>query len=298
MPMRGPPQRRRTGASPVAERKLQGWRPETVPEAIWSFGERARDRVVAAQQAWSGPDLRQMSVGRQDQSSSNSCAGQAVAKACEIKRVSRIYEQQRTAGSAHDTALVVARSQHRNLSAMAIYYLARDLMPLRPDGTDEVHYDEGAYLSAACDVLRRWGVCTEDKWPFDVDKIKTPVSWKAMRQAKTHKIHAFYRIEPGARVEDTISNLDVGNPVVYGTAIGPEWDSYQDGEVLGKPSRITGHHATVLLAYDRVRGLFLGENSWGTGWGDEGFYRIDPRVIESFETQELVVIAGGWEDWA
>jgi hypothetical protein len=53
-----------------------------------------------------------------------------------------------------------------------------------------------------------------------------------------------------------------------------------------------GGHATVLLGY--VAGLFVGENSWGRGWGDDGFYRMHPDVIAD-DAHDVWALAGGWE---
>ena len=71
--------------------------------------------------------------------------------------------------------------------------------------------------------------------------------------------------------------LRAGNPVVYGTNVGENWQDYQKGQVLGKPTSIEGGHATVLIGIQGQN--FLGENSWGTSWGDDGFYLISPDVL-------------------
>ena len=54
---------------------------------------------------------------------------------------------------------------------------------------------------------------------------------------------------------------------------------YRAGEVLGLPGNPEGGHATHLVGWDQARGVFIGENSWGTGWGDDGYYLIAPEVI-------------------
>ena len=84
-----------------------------------------------------------------------------------------------------------------------------------------------------------------------------------------------------------------GNPVVYGTEIGANWKLYQAGEILENTKTVTGRHATVLLGIQE--NLFIGENSWGNNWGDDGFYLLDPEVVASDAAKDFWVIQTGWE---
>jgi C1A family cysteine protease len=102
-------------------------------------------------------------------------------------------------------------------------------------------------------------------------------------------------------VNDVIASLAVGSPVVFGTVVGDNWLNYGPGEVLQKVDGVVrGRHATVLVGWqpDLYGGCFIGENSWGTSFGEDGFYYIAPEVIGAVETSDLVSHAGGWEPWA
>jgi len=59
---------------------------------------------------------------------------------------------------------------------------------------------------------------------------------------------------------------------------------------------VRGGHATHLVGWDEQRGLFIGENSWGTDWGDEGFYWMAPEVLADARSNDFWVITGIWED--
>jgi hypothetical protein len=61
-------------------------------------------------------------------------------------------------------------------------------------------------------------------------------------------------------------------------------DAFQNygGGVLGPfQGKSHGGHCTNLLGYSEADGWFLGLNSWGTGFGDGGFYRISEDRIGS-----------------
>ena len=65
--------------------------------------------------------------------------------------------------------------------------------------------------------------------------------------------------------------LQAGNPVVYGTIVGQNWFDYTKGQVLTIPEDNQGGHCTCLVGY--VNGKFIGENSWGKSWGEQGYMR-------------------------
>ena len=119
----------------------------------------------------------------------------------------------------------------------------------------------------------------------------------AMREAFMHKLSAYYRItEIGQdRVQSVLDALRANHPVVYGTDIGENWMSYQAGQVLQLPGTTLGGHATHLVGWDNSRGVFIGENSWGTRWGDDGFYCLAPEVIADPRSRDFWVITGSWE---
>lgn len=200
-------------------------------------------------------DLRVYSGNRHQQLNTSSCVGNAVIKALEINEK-------------------IKKGTYTDLSRLAVYFLARELM-----GPQHVQKDAGCYISAAMDALRRFGVCEENMWPFDPLKVNLPPFWSAMRKAYKHKITDFYKIEArkSDRVDQVIKALAGNKPVVFGTNIGNKWSSYNGKDALGIPKETTGAHATVLLGWNG--NFFIGENSWGRNWGNNGFYTMTPEYV-------------------
>lgn len=218
-------------------------------------------------------DLRPFTSPRHNQGNTGTCVANSTIKALEIKRIQKY-----------------GMAAHVDLSRLAVYYLARELM--FPPQTDK---DKGTHISLAFDVLRRFGVCPETDWPFDTAQVCIPPSWKAMRSAYLHKIGSFFRIrsQGQGRVQEVIRCLRAGHPVVYGTAVGDNWQNYQKGQVLNDPGANPGGHATVLIGYKD--GVFIGENSWGNSWGDDGFYLLSPEVIASTKSSDFWTALAAWE---
>jgi len=251
--------------------QMNGCLSEPIDEKHWDFKDKLKARLGAGTD---DVDLRNFSSPPQNQRRTSSCVAHAVVKALELKRIMKY-----------------GYGSHVELSIMAVYYLARELQ--FPQSSS---IDRGTYISLACDVLRRWGVCPDVDWPFVIKKVNKTPPWLAMRKAYQHKIEAFYRIQSSGnnRIEDIIQCLNAGNPVVFGTAVGKNWSSYRIGEVLSKPDEIRGRHATCLVGYQN--GKFIGENSWGSRWGDGGFYLMDEDYIKWNETADIWTITAPWED--
>ena len=267
------------------EVSLSGFRPE--PEESFSkhWGFDSVRSAMASAGSGQASDLRQFSSPRHNQRQTSTCVAQSVIKAAEIKRIMK-----------H------GQDAHVDLSRLALYFLARELMV--PQETDR---DAGTHVSLAADAIRRFGVCREtsngpeDKafWPFDESLIMKPPPWLAMREAYLNKIQSWYAIHGSgaSRVEDAITALAAGNPVAYGTQVGSDWDGY-DGRIIGVPTTSRGGHATCLVGWDPAGGFFWGENSWGNDWGPyDGFNKISPDAVAASSSSDFIVICAGYEPW-
>lgn len=256
--------------------KLGGWVPDPKKETEYlGFEEELGSFLTAVSQDLS--DLRPYTSQRHNQKQTGSCVGQSCIKALEVLRIKKY-----------------GRGAHVDLSVMALYYLARELM-----SPQRHNIDKGTHISLAADVLRKHGAVTDKAWPWRPDKINHNIPILAMRTARLHKINAHYRIKSrgNERVEQVIKALAAGHPVVFGTRTHAQWSGY-DGKKpitpLGDREK-RGGHATVLLGYDGRN--FIGENSWGTRWGDNGFYTMETDVIKD-DAHDLWVFVGGWEEYA
>lgn len=242
--------------------------PEELAAAHWSFTDKMKPTLRRDHR---GSDMREFSSPRHDQRQTNSCAAQSVIKVNEILRIKKW-----------------GKDAHVDLSRLAAYFLGRELMS--PPETD---LDEGVFISSVAEAVRRFGVCAESLWPFDEKLVRKSPPWRVMQSAYKNQIAGWTRISSSGndRVEDTIISLHNGIPVAYGTMVGDAWMKYSStSEPLGIPDKADGAHATVLLGWDPQKGVFIGENSWGEGWGLEGFYEIRPEVIASSGTSDLTCI--------
>lgn len=252
---------------------LNGFRDEPDNPKHWGFEDKLRAKMTRI--TVGDISFREHSSPRHNQRSTSSCVANAAVKALEIKRIME---------KGHDA--------HVDLSRMAVYFFARNLM--FPKETDK---DAGTYVSHAFDGMRRYGVPREEDWQFDKSKLFVSPTWDVMRKAYVSKIDSFYKVRSGGqeKVDCCVEALQAGNPIVFGTDVDPTWNRYKKGQVLKPVAKedCTGRHATVLIGIEN--GMFIGENSWGSFWGDDGFYLMDPSVIASDSSRDLWVPQIGWE---
>lgn len=223
-------------------------------------------------------DMRSASPSRyrQNQGSVGCCVLAALIRAIEIQRALR-------------------RRPHVDLSILAAYYQCRQLM-----NPPEIEKDAGTYIWLAVEVLKRFGVVEETYWPFDANNLlhhPPDNMWEVMQRSSLVKIKAGYRITSNGeeRVADVIEALELGHPVIYGTAVGPQWTAYYGSQshtplLPVDPAQKLGNHATVLLGWDGNN--FLGENSWGRSWGEDGFYSMAPEVIADHIHDPWIITTG------
>lgn len=243
--------------------------PTELQEKHWSFGDKMKPTMNVVGSLAS--DLRPYSSPRHNQRSSNSCAAQTIIKYRELIRI-KAYGPE----------------AHVDLSRLACYFLARELMD--PPETDR---DEGSYITANAEALRRFGTCVESLWAFESAHLLRSPPWRVMQSAYKNKIPGWTIVTSSGsdRVDDVILTLANGLPVAYGRPVGRDWVNYDGTKPLGVSENPTGKHATLLLGWDPQKGVFLGENSWGAEWGIDGFYEIYPEAIAERAASDFVVMA-------
>jgi len=156
-------------------------------------------------------------------------------------------------------------------STLFQYYNSRVL-----EGTTD--QDSGAELRDALKALAIYGMCAEHWDPYsDADPgpfTDTP-SQDAYTNAHKHLAVAYHAVNLDVR--DMRACLAEGWPWIVGIAV---YDSFESPAaertgVIPLPhtfwEQLLGGHAVTILGYDDANYRFLFANSWGTGWGEDGY---------------------------
>jgi C1A family cysteine protease len=158
-------------------------------------------------------------------------------------------------------------------SRLYIYYDERVI-----EGT--VGTDAGAEIRDGIKTLAQGqqGACYETTWPYDIGKFTVEPPPQAYAEGEAHEILVYERLDNTqiAQLKDCLAS---GFPFVFGFTVYASFESQTVAQtgVVPMPGLVdfpVGGHAVVCVGYDDSTQRFLCRNSWGTGWGMQGYFTI------------------------
>nr|MDO8097781.1 C1 family peptidase [Candidatus Njordarchaeota archaeon] len=176
-----------------------------------------------------------------------------------------------------------AFGQYMDASRLFLYKATRNML----------HWtgDTGAYLRTTMGALVLFGVPPEEYWPYTIaDFEKEPPAF-CYSFAQNYQAICYYRLDPPLTPRKELLTrvktfLGAGLPSMFGFTV---YSSYTQASTTGKipfptsGERVVGGHAVAAIGYDDsitienrlggtpTVGALLIRNSWGTGWGVQGY---------------------------
>jgi cathepsin B len=139
----------------------------------------------------------------------------------------------------------------------------------------------GGYLDKAWEYMQENGVTTDACIPYQAKNTICPEKCQDGSDAK------MYYVDNGSIVTfsdiGSIQQAIMTNGSVEGAfSVYEDFMSYKSGVYQHKTGRLLGGHAIKILGWGVESGneYWLCANSWGTGWGDEGYFKILRGVNE------------------
>ena len=156
-----------------------------------------------------------------------------------------------------------------DLSRLFVYYNERVI-------EHSVSQDAGAMLRDGIKTLAKQGVCAETAWPYVIKQFAKKPTPACYTQALKHTITNYQRL---STTDDMRSCLAAGYPFVFGFTV---YESFESQTVANtgvvnlpnKSERVVGGHAVCAVGYDDAKQRFIVRNSWGTGWGQKGYFTM------------------------
>jgi C1A family cysteine protease len=233
-------------------------------------------------------DLRHFLTDIEDQGNTNSCVANAVAGAYE-------YLAKRHLGE-----------DAYNVSRLFIYFNARMAQESEAE-------DNGSFICDAIEGLREHGACSEETWPFEESSVTDEPSDDAYDEA------ARFLVESSELVPVDLDAwrhcLAEGYPIIFGIALFNSFDQQRKKGLVPMPLQSEssrgdhGNHAMLCVGYSDTDKLFIVRNSWGNGWGDDGYcyipysYMVNPDfnlgdcwIIKQLDNFELDAETWGDEE--
>lgn len=193
------------------------------------------------------------------QGATGSCVGQSVRSAYEY------------------LARAFWKDQTFRASSMYPYYNARSL-----EGTRIL--DNGTYLRLGVKGAEKYGNCSMSVWPFDAAKINVKPPTAAFTEGSKREIRDYLRCE---NLDEVKAALAQDWPVIVGFGVYNTTSSTKarttgviDVPQPGAPRQ--GGHAVCLVGYDDYKELVKFKNSWGDGWGDDGYGYLPYEYFDDY----------------
>lgn len=167
------------------------------------------------------------------------------------------------------------------LSARYLYEKAKTLDRFGPAG-------EGTDMSAALYVAEEFGAPPEDKWPYIAGSRDLPKGWTwHTMDAQAEKFRArTFRLSGLKQVPEQLS---LGRTIVASIQVKQDWTAEETLKTGIIPSSATGKliggHAVVIVAFEPASETIKFANSWGVGWGANGFGQMSTKVAEESKAE-------------
>ncbi len=191
-----------------------------------------------------------------------------------------------------------AFGKHIDASRLFLYKATRNLL----------HWtgDTGAFLRTTMGAMVLFGVPPEEYWPYIIADFDKEPSAFCYAFAQNYQTIKYFRLDPPVTKKDVLLKriktlIAYGLPSMFGfTVYNSIGQAGNDGKIPYPcpGEKIAGGHAVVAVGYNNkmkinnticgkgTTGALLIRNSWGTGWGDNGYgwlpydYVLDGLAID------------------
>jgi len=163
-------------------------------------------------------------------------------------------------------------------SRLFLYYNERALDNSIPD-------DAGSTLTQGIKALIKYGVSSETLWPYDISKFTTRPLTSAYTEALNHQVISASRVlQSSASMKGCLYS---GQPFVVGILVYSSFESQTVARTGYVPmpntlrEQVLGGHAIICVGYNDAKKVWIMKNSWGSGWGDKGYFYLPYNYLLS-----------------
>ena len=128
----------------------------------------------------------------------------------------------------------------------------------------------GWWMDPALKAVRDQGVVDEACSPYSA--ADQPCVLCSGWQTRVKKIRSFQQL---TSVSDMKNHLATLGPLAACFSVYSDFFAYRSNVYRRSPSStLRGGHCICVVGYDDAQGAWICKNSWGTGWGEAGFFKI------------------------
>jgi len=205
-------------------------------------------------------------------------AGKSIPKLIDMRRLMpSIYNQLELGSCTANSSVaytVFLNSNKVELSRLFEYFKAREI-----EGT--IDEDSGATNRDNVKSIKKNGICEEKFMPYDISKFTIPPTLNAIINAKNYTISSYAALSNLSSIKQALA---MSRPVIIGMDV---YESFES-DIVAKTGKMPmpldseeclGGHSVLVVGYidapktfKTTKGCLIVRNSWGTEWGDNGYF--------------------------
>lgn len=151
----------------------------------------------------------------------------------------------------------------------------------------------GSRISDALEFVANTGAVRMQDFPYE-EAVCLPPSEELKSRGREFSIKSYRRLQRDGLLFAMREALSNEKPVVIALRVFPSLEQWQGGENYRHDPETefqVDFHAVTVVGYDDERRALKVINSWGTGWGDAGYFWLDyeaaaPLIAEAYVTTD------------
>lgn len=148
----------------------------------------------------------------------------------------------------------------------------------------------GSRISDALEFVSNTGVVRMDDFPYEEGQCLPPAE-DMSSIARDYTIKSYRRLQKDGMLFAIREALSNEKPVVVAMRVFPSFEDWDGGSNYRHDPDIefqVDFHAVTVVGYDDERRALKIINSWGTEWGDDGFFWMDYRAARDLIAEAYV----------
>jgi C1A family cysteine protease len=135
--------------------------------------------------------------------------------------------------------------------------------------TQSCNCETGWWPDNALAFLKNPGICDEAAFPYTPgdQPCKLPADW----ETRLTVITGYHSITDTTQMKQWLSTQ---GPLVTCFSVYQDFYNYSSGVYHYVSGSLAGGHCVCIIGYDDNQQCWFAKNSWGTGWGEKGFFQI------------------------
>lgn len=152
--------------------------------------------------------------------------------------------------------------------------------------------DGGCQARLAMQWCRDKGLVVEERWPETSENVNAVPPEDVWAEGACATLEAYYLIASGPGAPDAVrAALARGYCPIFAMVVDAKYEQLGGGVYDGPGGRVLGGHMQTIVGWSDAAQAFIVRNTWGKGYGDDGYFLVSEAFMARFATEIYVIQA-------